>query len=173
MEIVTDALDTCEGLLRDLAGAERASEQARRETQRAIASRLLLFEHVPIAGVTTDTSGVIVSANSAGAALLNVSAKHLLGRPLLHFVEDREGFNRLTQRIRVAEEGRATALMSLRPRERAAVLVRALVVPESAIDASSWIWFLVPEADAEPRQTRSAAAAHVLPIGSPVAGAGS
>jgi len=156
-DIVTEALEACEALLRELAGAQMVSDHARREMQREAASRQLLFDHLPVASVTTDGGGVIVNANRAAAALLNVSAKHLRGRMLLHFAEDREGFNRLTRRLHAGDD-HVTAILPVRPRERASLLVRALIVGESAPAASSWVWFLVPATDAHPEIPLSAPA---------------
>ena len=154
-------------MLRELAAAQLMSEHARRETQREAASRQLLFDHLPVASVTTDASGAIVNANPAAAALLNVSAKHLRGRLLLHFAEDREGFDRLTRRIQAGGD-HVTAILPLRPRERASFLVRALIVGDSAQDTSSSIWFLVPAADAHPEIPLSAPA--IATVASPEVG---
>jgi two-component system sensor histidine kinase UhpB len=59
-----------------------------------------LFNHAPDGYLITDLEGVIQEANRMAAQLLNVSQKHLIGKPLLVFVESenrKDLLTRLTQ----------------------------------------------------------------------------
>ncbi len=72
---------------------------ARNQDERSWRERLSSALPVPV--LVTDTAGVVVDANAAGAFLLGVDPRHLVGKPLLVYVEAsdrvhvREALNRL------------------------------------------------------------------------------
>ena len=142
-DVLGETLETCGGLLQELAGAHLVAEQLRREVHTEGLNRQHLLEMMPIACVTTDEGSVIQNANQPAAELLNVSTKHLRGRLLLHFAADRAGFGHLLLNLPLAG-GRLDASVAVRPRERGPFILHALIVPETATDRTSWLWFLRP-----------------------------
>ena len=94
---------------------------------RAEHARLREFVDVlPVPCVYTSEDGRIEEANSAAADLLNVSAQHLAGRPLVLFFSDRTRFGEclaaLNQRLTTVVEFSGI----MRPRERRARTVRLI-----------------------------------------------
>jgi len=142
-DVLGETLEACSGLLQDLAGAHLVAEQLRREVHAEGLNRQHLLEMMPIACVATDESSVIQNANQPAAELFNVSAKHLRGRLFLHFTADRAGFGYLLQNLPLPG-GRLDAAVEVRPRERGPFTLRALIVPETTSDRTSWLWFLTP-----------------------------
>jgi PAS domain-containing protein len=141
--ILDEALESCAGLLQDLAGAHLLSDQLRREVRAERENRQYLLEQMPIACITTDEAGVIQNANQPAAELFNISAKHLRGRLLLHFSADRQAFGELLRSL-PGPGGQIAAVVPVRPRERGLAKLSALIVPETAAGPSSWLWFLRP-----------------------------
>jgi len=90
-----------------------------------------------------DENGRISRANRAAALLLNVSARHLVDQPLLHFTQDRDGFLDVLRRVRRDRTPLQCAL-AIRPRERGTVATMVTVVPRTPDAASEWLWFLEP-----------------------------
>jgi PAS domain-containing protein len=88
-----------------------------------------LFVELPGACIVVNRgSALIEDANAAAARLLNVSQRHLVGKPFTNFLQqDRELF--LQQLQRGGEDGAERWHVTLRPRERALVqvLVNAIV----------------------------------------------
>jgi PAS domain-containing protein len=96
---------------------------------------------VPVPCVWTTTDGQIEEANPAAADLLNVSAQHLTGRPLMLFTVDRVRFQ---ESLSALNEGLTTIVelpVVLRPRERRPRPVR-FVGRRSAHD-SRHCWFIL------------------------------
>jgi len=145
-DLAAESLEACDSLLQDLAGAHMLCDQLRRDLHAESSNRLHLIEQMPIACVTTDETSIIQNANQLAAELFNVSAKHLRGRLLLHFSEDRGAFGQLLENLPRAAEGRLDASVSVRPRERGPFTLTALIVAENATDRRSWLWFLKPAA---------------------------
>jgi PAS domain-containing protein len=142
-ELLAETLEACSGLLQDLAGAHLLSDQLRRDLHAETLNRQHLIEQMPIACVATDEASVIQNANQPAAELLNISAKHLRGRLLLHFSADRAGFGHLLQNLPLAG-GHLDASVAVRPRERGPFTLNALIVPETTTARTSWLWFLKP-----------------------------
>jgi PAS domain-containing protein len=142
-EVFEQLFDTCEALERDLAGAEMdlAARQAAAEQQAA--KRDYLFEMMPVACIETDSGGTILRTNRAAATLLNTSPKHLVGRLLLHFMEDRESF-RLFMQDRDRQDGQAPLACCIRPRERAPIAVDCQTIAASAAGGFTSLLFLLP-----------------------------
>jgi PAS domain-containing protein len=72
-----------------------------------------LRDALPLACVVTDRAGTIVEANAAAVALLNTSERHLVGKPLVIFLEERDRF---LATLNAADELRFEA--AVRPRDR-------------------------------------------------------
>lgn len=151
-EVAEAALETCDSLLRDLAGAQLECErlQAKVQTEMAIWERL--FDVMPRASLLTDSAGYIVKGNSAAGALLNVSARHLKDRQLLVFTRDRDAFRVLLQRMGDGREAEVQGSLGIRPRERRPVPMDVRVVPLSP-GAGMWLWFFVPAEEAATQQS--------------------
>lgn len=87
-----------------------------------------LFQHAPDAYLVTDTDGVIVEANAAACALLDVSAGRLSGKPLGVFVPPEERRTFRTRLARAAGAGRVDGWETwLQPRRGAPVAVSCTV----------------------------------------------
>ena len=145
-ELLGESIETCGGLLQDLAGVQLLCDQLRHELHTESLNRHYLLDQMPVACVTTDDASVIQYANQPAAELLNVSAKHLRGRLLLHFSADRASFGDLMQRLPLTG-GRLDASIAVRPRERSPFTLTALIVPATTTERSSWLWFLKPVAN--------------------------
>lgn len=146
--IVDEALDLCNNLLVDLAGAEEDTRKLRQALEQERQDAVGLFDRIPVASVSTDAAGVITAANRHAALLLNVSARHLTGKPLLHFTQDRVAF--LAMLGALPQDGSTShGTISIRPRERRTMAVDIAVVPRTTMNATEWLWFLTPEASGE------------------------
>jgi PAS domain S-box-containing protein len=142
-------------LVAQLDGAFREVRQVRAEcaeAEQAAASAAehaqLLFEQAPGPGIVIETNGVVVDANQAAARLLNLTHRHLVGKPFHLFLSaDREGFLARLRGLRPGEHVEEWRVR-LRPRERSVVDVtiaatldttgRALLmlIPPRALPAS-------------------------------------
>jgi PAS domain-containing protein len=140
-ETFDQCLTTCDSLLWEFAASQRecATLAATAQVERELWE--YLFQQMPVACVEVDAQGTIVSANRPAGVMLNIAARHLEKRLLLHFAEDRELFFGLIRRISL-ERTQHQAVLVMRPRERAAIAVQAVIVPRSAEAATSWLWFL-------------------------------
>lgn len=79
---------------------------------------------VPVPCVWTDGEGTIVQANAAAATLLNVSSQHLVGRPLMFFVTERDKFKEAQAALNQQLTDVVDVPLVLRPRERRPRTVR-------------------------------------------------
>ena len=73
---------------------------------------------VPLPCIWTDEHGTVDQANEATAALLNVAARRLVGKPLSLFVSDRPVF---FDALRILDSGQSPTIdiaVQVRPRER-------------------------------------------------------
>ena len=138
--VMEHALTTCDALLQELAGSGTECERLRADVRAESAARDQLFDVMPMPCLVTDGVGIILEANRAAGALLNVSAKHLRDRQLLLFAADRDAFADLMHRSMVGGEHRARVAM--RPRERKPVAADVLVVPLSGSEVGYCRWFL-------------------------------
>jgi len=151
-QLLAESLGTADRLLQELAVSQLEVQQLRRGLDAEALSRQHLFDQVPMACLSTDEAGVIQNANQPAAEILNVSARHLRGRQLLHFAADRDSFA-LMLRALPLDDSRLQAVMRIRPRERSLFKLNALIVPERIPGPPSWLWFLTAaaaEASAEP-----------------------
>jgi PAS domain-containing protein len=131
-------------LLQELAGAEmeiqRCLAGARTERQQAD----YLFDRMLTPCLCANESGRIMRANRAAALLLNVSVRHLVGQPLLHFTQDREEFMDLLRRMR-RDRAPLQCDLAIRPRERGTIRAAVTLMPRSPENPSEWLWFLAPD----------------------------
>lgn len=140
-DVLDDAVSFCAMLLHELAGAQLRHARLQAEARQAEGNWQYLFDRLPLAALITDTGGTIVSANRAAALLLNMSAKHLIGKPVLHFVDSRQ---KLASTLHALAAGvtRVEEILTVRPKERATREVTIVIVPESSEQADHFLWFL-------------------------------
>ena len=143
LDLLEDSLSLSVTLLQELAGAQLLQRRMQADMRRSSASWGYLFDRVPVPCLVTDTAATIVSANRAASLFLNISAKHLVGRLLLHFSDDREKFgtallSAATDRTRIEQ------VMTIRPKERAPREMLVMIVPESPEQSGRYLWFLQP-----------------------------
>jgi PAS domain-containing protein len=110
-----------------------------RQEGRAMAAEYAEFrELLPVPCIVTDESGLVESANAVASELLNVSQRHLMGKPLALFVTDRAKFFQIVADVRAAG-GPARAELTIRPRERKP---RSFAVQVTRLTGCSrWCWF--------------------------------
>jgi len=101
----------------------------------------LLLRCLPIPSITTSRAGEIVALNPTAASLLNTSARHLIGKSLLLFLEDRDACVAAIHELREPEASVRRSIM-LRPRERARKQVLSYV---ACLDEDMLQWFLFPD----------------------------
>jgi PAS domain-containing protein len=142
-DLLTEALGACDSLLFELAGARLELDRFVSSAKDDAADWSYLFDRMPVACVATDANGVITNANRSAALLLNLSAKNLGDRVLMHFFDGRESFCQLLHSL-VVEPPPVRGSLSLRPRERAVVWTDVIVVPRTPGDLTTWLWFLLP-----------------------------
>ena len=142
--LLRDALAICATLLRELVGARLVCTALAEQVSTEQAGRDHLFAAIPAACVCTDRDGSILIANESAAVLLNTSTRGLIGRLLQHFTQDRAQFEALLRMPRDGEPPRGT--LSIRPRERAAIAVEAVLTPWTPGSSESVLWFLIPVA---------------------------
>jgi PAS domain-containing protein len=142
--IVDEALEVCGNLLVDLAGGDAEIKKLRVALQQEQQDALSLFERIPAASVATDAAGLITAANRDAALLLNVSARHLAGKPLLHFTQNRSAFLALLGSL-PRDGSTSRGAIAIRPRERRTMTVDVAIVPRTTMGATEWLWFLTPE----------------------------
>jgi PAS domain-containing protein len=159
-DLLTDALSTCESLLFELAGARLELDRFVSSSKDDAADWNHLFDRMPVACVATDANGVITNANRSAALLLNLSAKHLGYRVLMHFFDRRDSFSQVFQSLNV-EPPPVRASLGLRPRERAVVWTDVIVIPRTPGDLTMWLWFLIPG----PRGQQADARTQSQPVG--------
>jgi PAS domain-containing protein len=100
----------------------------------------LLSQSMPVAYVTTARSGEIVEANPHAGMLLNTSVRHLIGKSLLLFFEDRKSWEATLRTLRKFDDSIRRPII-VRPRERASKPILACV---SCIEEDTLWWFLLP-----------------------------
>lgn len=119
---------------------------ARRQAGEASRDHLALFNAIPMACLYTDSKGTIADANPHAVRLLNVGRQHLVGKPLLLFLTNRDVLIHALDSS--AEEGFEQDVV-VRPRERKPrqVLLRGTRMS----DGQRWCWFM--EESTRPRET--------------------
>ena len=147
LQLVERMLSTCESLERDLAGEEMRVAAIEAAGTRRVSERDYLFEAMPAPCVEIDGGGLILNANPAAATLLNTGRKHLPGRMLLHFADDRQRFESFIQKLSLSPHlgGPPPLSCSIRPREQAPIQVDCSAVARDAQESSSVLIFLIPK----------------------------
>jgi PAS domain-containing protein len=144
-----------------VAAEELATQQSQRDAlldevraERSLRDRLCLA--LPVAVITTGTTGTIREANGVAAAMLHVTPRYLRGKPLAAFVElaDRRSVRgMLTTALETTREQATT--VTLRPRritssgpagtpEDLPELVAVVVLPDGHGPGSGFRWVLMP-----------------------------
>jgi PAS domain-containing protein len=149
-EELTEALVAAsDSLLQELAAARLECERLGARHSADLADWERVFDLIPCAWLFTDSAGVILDANPAASALLNVSIRHLRRRRLMLYTEDRRVFSNLLLRL---NEGPEQAVLRLRPRDRGPVDVDVTVMPGPPNQMAAWLWFLTPSRQMQPRK---------------------
>ena len=141
--LLDEALELCNYVLVDLAGADTEIRKNRDARDEEHQDAMALFERLPVASVSTDSAGIITATNRRAALLLNVSARHLTGKSLLPFSQDRTAFLAMLHTL-PRDGSTASGRIAIRPRERRTLSVDAVIVPRTA-NATEWLWFLFPD----------------------------
>ena len=117
-------------------------EHIRREAEHERERWQALFDRAPLPYLLTDESGVIRSVNDAGAALLAITRRFLVGKPMIFFVDGgrAEFLDEVTRAAR-SEEPLAIAF-ALRPREHAPFTVTATVHRFPLPDGARGLWWI-------------------------------
>jgi PAS domain S-box-containing protein len=134
---VTSSLEQCLGSAQRLAGMvvnlrRTVSAEHRRWTA--------LIEHLPTPFVLTTRGGIIIALNRVAARALNVSARALVGRSLLLFLDDRESWMQLLTQAAAQSEG-TTRSATLRPRERLVIPITVQLSSAETEEGSGFQWF--------------------------------
>jgi len=145
--LLEEALELCNYVLADLAGADTEIKKSRQARDEERQDALALFDRLPVASVSTDATGVITATNRRAALLLNVSARHLAGKSLLPFSQDRSAFMTILNTL-PRDGNTSSGRIAIRPRERRTLSVDVVIVPRTST-ATEWLWFLFPVAAAD------------------------
>lgn len=140
------------GRLRNTVSAFRESiESVRRisaalaTTQRELANEKArlsaVTDHLPIPYLLTTLDGTILTLNAAASAALNVSARALVGRNVLVFLDDRERWMTLLTEVAMTQAA-VRHQGNLRPRERLQESIVASLSLSSTLDHLAIQWFL-------------------------------
>jgi PAS domain-containing protein len=140
--VLDDALSTCDALLLHLGEAELEVERLKHRATEQAAEYEQLFHEMPVACVVVDGAGRILHANAQAATLLNVSARRLPERLLMHFVDEREAFQKLLDGL--APTGSTRSTLMVRPRERARIEATVHMVPLERGSETVGLCFLLP-----------------------------
>jgi len=146
--LAEEALALCDSMMQDMASRDLECRRLHTMLRAQAQAWDYLFSQLPVACIVTDRNGGIVEANRVAGLLLNVSPKHLLGRPLILFSTDREAFSTVLRQSS-EESAPIEASMILRPRERKPVAARATVVPPLAGGSDVWLWFFTTTAQGD------------------------
>ena len=114
----------------DLAQTIAEQVQAKDAAATALRHATAMFRLSPTPCVITDGLGTVIDINAAAAELLNVTPRHVVGRPFLLFLgSDRETFlNLLSQTRHIGDVQRCDG--HIRPRERAPFDAMILMAPD-------------------------------------------
>jgi PAS domain-containing protein len=142
-EVAQQVDDAFIALKHERARLRAAAEEAEATMRRA---RKLFVESPNACLVLNRDGAAITDANAAASRLLNVSPRHLIGKPFTIFLQqDRDIF--LQQLRRTAEAAADQWQVRLRPRERAMVQVLVTAIADNGDTAAI---LLTPAANAVP-----------------------
>ncbi len=127
--VLSDVQKLVGELERTLVDLQQAiAQQTELQRQAQVASRRaeLLFELVPVPCLIVDSDGTVVDVNPPAVRMLNVSQRHLAGKPFSLFLGgERELFLARLQAVQQSDAGERWPAI-IRPRERS--VVRATLV---------------------------------------------
>ena len=129
VEMLDACLSLSDALLRDLSGACLANDALTRQLSDRARWWNETFAVLPIACLEVDAQGSIQRANTMAAQLFNTGVRHLQGRDLLPFVQDRDGFALLLREVTFDRTRAHLRAFTIRPRERAPLAVEFTVLP--------------------------------------------
>jgi PAS domain S-box-containing protein len=139
-------------LQRSLSELETAVEELRDQNTRLEAARIeaeqererwqALFERAPLPYLLTDEQGTIRNVNDAGASLLAISRRFLVGKGIAMFVDSRriEFLNELA--AMATSDTPVSIKFVLRPRERAPQAVTAVLHRFKLPEGGSGLWWV-------------------------------
>lgn len=109
---------------------------------------LALFNSAPVPYVMTDLKGVILEANTAASELLHVSPRWLQNKPLDLYLEERGLFAQILARQNDSHAFCEPLELTIRPRERARIAVRARVRRFEGASGDPELWWVFLRASA-------------------------
>jgi len=134
VDTLRTSIDRLETSARELTSLRASAKALERQSE-------LLLRSLPTPSITTSRAGDIVAINPKAASLLNTSARHLIGKSLLLFLEDRDAGFAILRELR-EPEATVRRPITLRPRERARRHVLSCV---TCLDEDTVQWFLFPD----------------------------
>lgn len=142
-EVTDAALSACDSMMRDLSDSYLENQRLRGELRAESDAWEHLFEMMPAACLLTDHQGLILKANPAAGALLNVTPKRLKDRELLLFTDDRHGLADILNSLDpISPQVRAT--LTVRPKERRPIATSVVVTAATQDQHTAWLWFVIP-----------------------------
>jgi PAS domain S-box-containing protein len=120
-----------------------------------------LYDFAPDAYVVTDAGGVILDTNQAACTLFNISPSHLVGKPLVVFVRERDRATFHTRLAEVDVTGRLSGWeLRIWPREQGPVDTEVTVaIAPGERDPSRVLWWLLRDVSERKRAAEEARAA--------------
>lgn len=149
-DAVEQAFDTCDVLVKELAGRQAEVADLRKVLAGLAGEWGQLFAAMPLPCILTDPAGTVRQSNQAAAALLNVSSRHLEGRVMTYFIEDRARFLAALNELPHLGD-RFSACFRVRPRERAPLEVDMIAVRHLTGGQPGWLWFFT-RSEERPRE---------------------
>jgi PAS domain-containing protein len=142
VEMLDSCLSLSDALLRDLSGTCLANEALTRQLSDRARWWNEAFTQMPIACLEVSGDGAILRANSSAGQLFNTGVRHLQGRDLLPFVQDRDAFALLLREVTFDRTRAHQARFTIRPRERAPLGVEFTVLQPGPDDDETRPWFV-------------------------------
>ena len=144
---LSDALDQLQMVNEHLHEQVDQTTNLKSRMQEELTRTREFIDALPVSCIWTTEDGTILEANPAAADLLNVSAQHLTGRPLVLFTMER---TRFSEALVSLKEGLTTVVelpAVLRPRERRARHVRLIGHRLTHDDRRCWFILETPTAN--------------------------
>jgi PAS domain-containing protein len=133
IDALRGAIDRLETAAHELTSLRDSANAVERRSE-------LILRCLPIPSIRTSRAGEIVAVNPKAASLLKTSARYLIGKSLLLFLEDRDACVAMLRELRESET--AERPITLRPKERAKRQALAYV---ARLDEDTLQWFLFPD----------------------------
>ncbi len=136
------SLSELEVAVQELRDQSARLEAAQREAEEERGRSQVLFERAPTPYILTDDTGTIRDVNDAGASLLAISRKFLVGKTITVFVDGRRvEFLEDVARAVTADQP-VTITFTLRPRERAPQPASAILHRFTLPDGTCGLWWV-------------------------------